>query len=318
MKHHNRKKYRIPANVIFLNIFYSLQRIEKGEIMKILFCTDGSKISFNALRNFAGWQNEAIVDVICVIDWTFLPDEVSIEEDGFANSCANVADTILNYAEKEIKSLNMNLGRKIKHCGSAIDSILEQLKTEYYDLVLLGSHGKKGLQKWLGSVSQEIVNSSKDSSYITKDANNKERILFTTDGSPYSYEVVRQAINHLHLYDKKIYICTVNEDPDLLFLEGTLDTNWLLEIEKQQNIFAAKAVKTIESILEENDLKSIESAILSGNPTQKILDFAKAREIDLIVIGERKKSKMDNFLTGSISRRVLENTRSDVLIIKES
>lgn len=286
--------------------------------MKALFCTDGSKISFKALKNFSGWQKEAIIDVICIIDWTFLPDEVSIEEDGFANSCANVADSILDYAEKEIKSLNMNLGRKIKHCGSAMDSIIEQLKSEYYDVVLMGSHGKKGIQKWLGSVSQEVVNSSKNNAYVTKEENAKRKILLTTDGSAYSYEVIRKAINHLCIEDKEIYTCTVNEDPDLLFLEGTLDTNWLLEIEKQQNIFAAKALKTIESILEENGLKSLENAILSGNPTQKILDFIKAREIDLVVIGERKKSKMDKFLSGSISRRILENAKSDVLIIKES
>lgn len=69
--------------------------------MRVLFCTDGSKISFNALNNFARWSKGAIIDVICVIDWSFLPDEVSIEEDGFANSCANVADNILNYAEKK-------------------------------------------------------------------------------------------------------------------------------------------------------------------------------------------------------------------------
>ena len=67
--------------------------------MRVLFCTDGSKISFSALRNFAKWTKGAIVDVICVIDWTFLPDEVSIEQTGFANSCANVADSILAYAE---------------------------------------------------------------------------------------------------------------------------------------------------------------------------------------------------------------------------
>ena len=46
--------------------------------MHVLFCTDGSKISFNALRNFAKWTKGAVVDVICVIDWSFLPDEVTI------------------------------------------------------------------------------------------------------------------------------------------------------------------------------------------------------------------------------------------------
>ena len=287
--------------------------------MKILFCTDGSKISFNALKNFSHWQNQAIVDVICVIDWSFLPEEISIEQANFANSCANVADTILNYAEEEIKSHNMNLGKKIKHCGSAMDSILEQLKDEYYDLVLMGSHGKKGIQKWLGSVSQEIVNSSKNSTYIVKEENKKTKILFTTDGTTYSYDVIRDAINQLYISEEKeIYICMVNETPELLFLEGTLDSNWIFEIEKQQNIFAAKAIKMSEEILKDNDLKIEESIILSGNPTQKILDFIKEKDIDLVVIGEKKKSRMDKFLTGSLSRRILDNAKSDVYILKEN
>lgn len=82
--------------------------------MRILFCTDGSKISFDALRNISKWVNDAIIDVICVIDWSFLPDEVSIEADGFAMSCANIADTILEYAEKEVEFLNLKLGKKLK------------------------------------------------------------------------------------------------------------------------------------------------------------------------------------------------------------
>ncbi len=285
--------------------------------MKVLFCTDGSKISFNALKNFSGWEKEAVIDVICVIDWSFLPDEVSVEEDGFATSCANVADTILDYAKKEVEKNNLAFGKKIKHCGSAVESILEQLKSEYYDLVLLGSHGKKGIQKWLGSVSQEVINSSKQSDYISKEENLKESILFTVDGSPFSLDIANYTAAHLNLEGKKIYICIVNEDPDLLFLEGTLDTNWLLSIERQQNIFAAKAVKEVQKIIEDNNYEVTEAAILNGNPAQKIIDFANAREIDLIIMGQRKKTKMDTFLMGSVSKRVLENIKSDVMIIKE-
>ena len=82
--------------------------------MHVLFCTDGSKISFNALHNFAKWTKGAIVDVICVIDWSFLPDEVSVNNDGFASTCANVADTILEFAEKEISKYGSFLSKKKK------------------------------------------------------------------------------------------------------------------------------------------------------------------------------------------------------------
>ena len=284
--------------------------------MRILFCTDGSKISFDALRNISKWFNEAIIDVICVIDWSFLPDEVSIEADGFAMSCANIADTILEYAEKEIKSLNLTLGNRIKNCGSAVESILEQSEKENYDLILMGSHGKKGIQKWLGSVSQEVLDSSKISDYISREANNRKRILFTTDGSKCSISIIQNLIPKINLENKEIYICMVIEDTNLLFLEGTLDTNWLLEIEKQQELYAAHAIKDIQKLLEDNNIMANETVILKGIPAQKIIDYSKTNEIDLIVLGAHNKSRLDKFLTESVSKRVLANVKSDVMLVK--
>ena len=284
--------------------------------MRILFCTDGSKISFDALRNISKWVNDAIIDVICVIDWSFLPDEVSIEADGFSMSCANIADSILEYAEKEIKFLNLKFGNRIKNCGSAVESILEQAEKEKYDLILMGSHGKKGIQKWLGSVSQEVLNSSKISDYISREANNRKRILFTIDGSKCSVGIIQKLLPMLNLENKEIYVCMVVEDPNLLFLEGTLDTNWLLEIEKQQELYAAHAIKDIQKLLEDNNIMANETVILRGIPAQKIIDYSKTNEIDLIILGAHNKSRLDKFLTESVSKRVLSNVKSDVMLVK--
>ena len=284
--------------------------------MKILFCTDGSKISYSAVKNLSGWVKNAIVDTICVIDWTFLPDEINIEEKNFSISCANVADTILDYAENIIKEYGFKCGIRIKDCGAASESILEQAKKENYDLILMGSHGKKGIQKWLGSVSQEIINSSSISDYIAKSENKKRKLLLTTDGTECSSDIINGIIDNLKLDDKEIYICMVNEDPKLLFLDGNLDTNWLLDIQKQQQIYASNAIKRIQNILTEKDIHVTETSILTGNPAQKIIEFSKENEIDLILLGSRNKSKLDRFLTGSESKRVLENTMSDVWLAR--
>lgn len=284
--------------------------------MKILFCTDGSRISFDALKNISGWIKNAQIDIICVIDWSFLPDEISIEEKNFAYSCANMADTILDYAEEEIKKLGMTPGEKIKNCGAAIESILEQSEKETYDLILMGSHGKKGLQKWLGSVSQEIINSSKISDYITKEENNKKKVLLTTDGTNCSLEIINKIIPDMQLEDKEIHICMVNEDPNLLFLDGTLDTNWLLDIQRQQQKYAARALEDLRNVLLKHNIKTTSTNILNGIPAQKIIDYARVNDIDLIILGSRNKSKLDRFLTGSVSKRVLENVVSDIWLIR--
>ena len=284
--------------------------------MKILFCTDGSKISFNALKNSAYWIKQATIDTICVIDWNILPAEITIDEENFSFSCANVADTILDYAEEEIKNLGLQLGNRIKNCGSAIESILEQSEKEKYDLILMGSHGKKGIQKWLGSVSQEIINSSKISDYIAKKENNKKKVLFTTDGTECSLSVIGEIISDIELSDKEVHICMVNEDPNLLFLEGTLDTNWLLDIQKQQYMYASNAIESIKKIIESRGIEVNQSTILTGIPAQEIINYAKNNEIDLIILGSRNKSKMDRILMGSVSKRILENVVSDIWLVR--
>jgi len=280
--------------------------------MHVLFCTDGSKISFNALHNFAKWTKGAVVDVICVIDWTFLPDEVSIEMDGFANSCANVADGILDFAQKEIAKTNLIFGQGIKRCGEAVDSVLEQIDKEKYDVILLGSHGKKGIQRWLGSVSRDVVNSSEVSSYVSKYENRAKKILFATDGTDNSKLAVTNSIKYLNLNGKEIYICVVNENPNLLFLEGAMDSHWLLEIETQQLKNANRIIKDVKSKLEEYSLPVEKDAVISGIPAEKIVDFIREEQIDLVVMGTRKKAK----IRGSVSRRVLEITSADVFIVK--
>lgn len=280
--------------------------------MHVLFCTDGSKISFNALHNFAKWTKGAIVDVICVIDWSFLPDEVSVNNDGFASTCANVADTILEFAEKEISKTNLIYGQGIKRCGESVDSILEQIEKEKYDVILMGSHGKKGIQRWLGSVSRDIVNNIDTSAYISKYDNKAKKILFATDGTDNSNFAVTNAIKYLNLNEKEIYICVVNENPSLLFLEGSLDSHWLLEIEGQQLKNADRIIKDVKSKLEEYSLPVQKDAIMIGIPAEKIIDFAREEQIDLVVMGTRKKSK----IRSSVSKRVLEITSADVFIVK--
>ena len=284
--------------------------------MKILFCTDGSKISYNAVKNLSGWVKDAIIDIICVIDWSFLPDEVNLEANNFSISCANVADSILNYAENLIKECGFTVGNKIKSCGSAIESILDHAEGNNYDLILMGSNGKKGLQKWLGSVSQEIINGSSISDFISKVENNRKKILFTTDGTECAASIIEDILSDFKLDDKEVYVCMVIEDPKLLFLDGNMDQNWILDIQREQQRYAQNSVNSIQTILLNNGIKVKDGVVLSGHPSQEIIKYSKEKDIDLIVLGSRNKSKLDRMLIGSESKRVLENTKSDVWLAR--
>lgn len=283
--------------------------------MNVLFCTDGSKISYNSIINFSFWVKDFSLDILSVVDWSCLPDSVSIENSEFASQCSTSANVILDYAETYLKEMGLNVAQKIKICGEAVDTILDLVDSGKYDFVVLGSHGKKGIQKWLGSVSQEVASSANISSYISKNINNRKKVLFAVDNSELSAKVVLNSLNFLNLEDKEIYLATVYEVPDYLFLEGNVDSTWILEIEKKQEQASRLLLNSFEKSFIEKSFEVKDKLIFRGVPSQEIINFSNKKDIDLVVTGIRTRKHLSKFLLGSVSKRILENVKSDVLIV---
>lgn len=283
--------------------------------MNVLFCTDGSKISYNSIINFSFWVKDFSLDILSVVDWSCLPDSVSIENSEFASQCSTSANVILDYAETYLKEMGLNVAQKIKICGEAVDTILDLVDSGKYDFVVLGSHGKKGIQKWLGSVSQEVASSANISSYISKNMNNRKKVLFAVDNSELSAKVVLNSLNFLNLEDKEIYLATVYEVPDYLFLEGNVDSTWILEIEKKQEQASRLLLNSFEKSFIEKGFEVKDKLIFRGVPSQEIINFSNKKDIDLVVTGIRTRKHLSKFLLGSVSKRILENVKSDVLIV---
>ena len=286
--------------------------------MNILFCTDGSKISYQALTNFVAWFKNVTVDVISVADFSTLPEGLILESDKFALKCANSVDNILDYSELFLKEKGIKVNRIIKSCGGATDSILENEKNNKYQFIVLGSNGKKGIQKWLGSVSQEVASLCDTSVFVSKEANNKKSVLFTIDSSPNCIKTIKERyLNEFNLQDKEIHLMTVYDMPDYLFLEGNIDEKWITEIEKSQIKNSSELIDKFRKIFADNNYDIAETNIVRGLAAQEILKYAQDKKIDLIVAGMRERKHLSRFLLNSVSKRVLEYTNSDVLIIKK-
>lgn len=289
--------------------------MRNGGYMNVLFCTDGSKISYNSIVNFSYWVKDFNLDILSVIDWSCLPDSIPIENTEFASQCSTSANVVLDYAETYLKEMGLNDLNKVKVCGEAVDTILDLTETGKYDFVVLGSHGKRGIQKWLGSVSQEVASSCNISSYISKSINNRKKVLFAVDNSELSAKVILKSLEFLNLQDKEIYLTTVFEVPDYLFLEGNVDSTWILEIEKKQEQASRLLLNSFEKSFNEKGFEVKDKVITRGVPSQEIINFSNNNDIDLVVTGVRNRKRLSKFLLGSVSKRILEHVKADVLII---
>jgi nucleotide-binding universal stress UspA family protein len=247
-----------------------------------------------------------------------MPDTIAVENSEFANYCKSSADAILEYSNKFLSDQKLKINKTIKMCGSVIDCILETLNNDEYDYVVLGSHGKKGIQKWLGSVSQEIASVADVSTYVSKEKNFRQRILFAVDFSDMSPVIIKDTIDKFNLSDKEIYLTTVFETPDYLFLEGNVDSGWILDIEKKQMNSASLLLNKFETIFKNYGISGVKKAILQGNPSTELIKYLAKENIDLVVCGTRNHKKLPKFLLNSVSKRILESTKSDVLIVRQN
>ena len=283
--------------------------------MKILFCSDGSECSLNSFKNATKFIKEAVVDIICVIDWSFLPDTLNMEKETFSLVYDDIADSVLNYSSKLVKEHNFKVRNKIKSFGSPPDEILETLESSEYDLVILGSHGKKGFQKWIGSVSRQVISKTTVPCLTSKNLMEGNKILVATDGSECSTSYIKKFIEITELKDKEIILLTVKEAPEYYPIDVSMDKNWYEAIETEQKAYATRTLNNAKILFDEMGIEINDEVILTGNTAQEIIEYVKKENIDLVLLGSRKRNDLSKILLGSVSKRVVENVDCSTLII---
>lgn len=283
--------------------------------MKALFCTDGSEISFYALTNLSSFNTNITIDILCVIDWHFYPMYMSYPEPDYSNTYEEIATNILALAKEEIKQRGFTVGDLELAWGGASEEIIKYSENKKYDIIIMGSHGKKGIKSWLGSASRKVVNKTKTPIFISKESKKNEIVLLTADGSQGSRNAIKKAISLFDLSNKDIYVITVMEDISNLPLEITSNKQWLNDYIKKRNCATENILKDTKAILKEHNLSIKKDFTLIGAPSSTIIQTAEEEKVDLIVLGSHSKDKFSEFLLGSTSKRVLDNTKSSVLIV---
>jgi nucleotide-binding universal stress UspA family protein len=143
-------------------------RNEVNIMQKILVCLDGSEISLRALAKAQEWATGELhllhVGAISLLDITqthlpmggddILPRQIQERLEKNGNEILSRAQASLNKAGLRVET-HLELG----HPGDLICQNAEQLGV---DCVLVGSHGRNGLQRaLLGSVSDFVVHHCK-------------------------------------------------------------------------------------------------------------------------------------------------------------
>ena len=149
------------------------------------------------------------------------------------------------------------------------------------------------------------------------------KILVPYDGSKYSVKALKRAMELAHNLDSEIFLISVVNvgyisPPGLLHSlikskeEKATIKKWSKSVKKDTEKMVKNAVKKCES----NGITA-SFRVEEGEIASKILDFATKKKISLIVIGSHGLHGLGKIKTlGSISRRVSENAKCPVLIVR--
>ena len=252
--------------------------------MKVLFCTDGSSKSFNAIDNFSKWFNNFEADIVSVSDMAYFTDEMLVSNGKILEKCSNNVNNILNYSQDYFAQKGIKQGKLIKMCGSAVDNILELDESGDYKYIILGSNAKKGIQKWLGSVSQEVASKSKTSVYISKNEQVLKKILFPLDYALLQNSYFKRNISNMNLVDSKISLMSIYQMPDFLFLEGNIDSNWISDVEQKQQRESVNIINSVEKLFIQEGLNIYDKLVTKGNPSEVIIEYIKNNSQSLVAM----------------------------------
>lgn len=147
--------------------------------MKVLIAIDDSPCSAAALEQMLsrGWSEDSEIKIATVIEPFVYGSMAPTIYPEFAQSVANAERDYIDFNERLVKSqvdrLRQSMKCKVEGIvlhGAVAETIVAEAKSWKADLIVLGSHGRRGFQKFfLGSVSEKVLRLADCSVEVVKD-----------------------------------------------------------------------------------------------------------------------------------------------------
>ncbi|MCQ4343861.1 MAG: universal stress protein [Sulfolobales archaeon] len=140
-----------------------------------------------------------------------------------------------------------------------------------------------------------------------------KRIVAAYDGSDQAIKALNTAIELAKAFNSKLDVVEVVDTAALLGMGfAPIPSDVIAQIySKAQN-----DVEQAKKKAQEAGVKDVTSQVLEGDPATSIIEYASKNGADLIVIGSRGLSTFKRLILGSVSSKVVQESRVPVLVVK--
>ena len=143
-----------------------------------------------------------------------------------------------------------------------------------------------------------------------------KKILVAIDGSAPSLHALEVAAGMAVQNKAELTVLSVVPPIPSMGLEGETPqiTAYTDTIEESIKKMVTSKVKEVE---ERHPGLEVVPIVMTGSPSRKIVEAARAREVDLVVLGNRGTGGILNWMLGSVSKQVTDACTVPVLVVKD-
>lgn len=209
--------------------------------------------------------------------------------------------------DKNVRQMKERWGGKTKihsyvEQGSVESGIRKLVDKKKIDLIVMGTHGVKGLHAYVvGSNTEKTVRNSKVPVIAVKKApqlSGIKDIVFPTDFSKIEKNVANRITNFQRLLRAKLHVVFINS-PE----------NFTTNLEAEQ---------TLSQFVSENQFKNYTLDIFNDVTEEKgIVNFCQRFKNKILVMPTLARKGLSHFFNGSITEHVLENMNWPILTFRK-
>ena len=240
-----------------------------------------------------------------------LPNEYAIDTVEIMKSMEKSTAEEMKKLVARVKEAGVSIHTEIR-TGDVYDQIKQAIEVVQPELVVMGTHGRRGLERWfMGSTTEKLMRHS-PVPLLTISASGEKvavpqfrRILVTTDFSDGTPDALAYAFSAAQENESEITLLHVVHDVSADMSSKYRDS-LIAGIRKQlDDVVPAEAKNWCEIV----------TRVETGVPYRIILKTLEDEKIDLLVMNIHGKGMLDRALLGSTAERVVRAASCPVMLI---
>lgn len=244
-----------------------------------------------------------------------LKDQVAQFKDDTAQKYLNdvAKKDILQDVQREILTVK----------GPVAETIIDSAAENDVDLIVMSSHGRSGISRWVyGSIAEKVLRHAPCATIIQHAKADvpmftNQPVLVTLDGSELAERVLDSACDIALATNSELVLLRVTgmtqlaiDSVDPLVMKQDLD-----KLEEREHVEAKEYLERVQEKLAPCGL-SITTEVLGGPVAETILKYAEDHNADLIAMSSHGRSGVGRWFYGSVAEKVLRGAHSAMLIVR--